>query len=966
MMGGSVQNSPEPADALVEAAAAVQSLAELAELLRALRRRHARAHRDSSLTYRELAQRSGWSQAAIAEYFTGRTLPPTDRFDALLEVLGAATSEQRALAGARDRVEENQRRARPRRPARPARPAAPSAPAASTAPSAPDTRSDSTQPQARPVTAPRQLPGDTALFTGRDDELGQLLALTERTLAEQTPGAAAIAVIDGMGGIGKTALAVHAGHRLAPHFPDGQLFLDLYGFAPDRPAREPGDALAELLSALGVPPQRIPAQTEARAALYRDRLALTRTLVVLDNAADEAQVRPLVPAAAGCLVLVTSRRRLKAFDDAVPLPLDVLPPDLAVTLLRRAARVHSPSNPAQDARWERAAELCGHLPLALAIAGALLRTGGKAWDLQRLIDRLTARRPGDELAGYTDETRSLTAVFGLSYRQLPEQERLLLRRLGLLPGAEIDAHAAAALLDADPDAADRLLEHLADHSLLIGADPGRYRVHDLVHAHARSLAVNLDPDPERAAARDRLLHYYAYTAQTASLLVARYPRPEPDGEAPAHVPELPDPDAARAWLRAELPNLTAAHAHARGRGLAEHELALAAGMAEILRADGPWNRCLEIHQAAAETARRCGRSASAAQATALTDLGRVRFVSDDYPGAGEAHAQALEIYRALGHRLGEANSLHGLGRVRYLSGDYPAAHSTLTRALEIYRVLGHRLGEASALAELARVGSVTGDFPEAEDAATQALEIYREIGHRQGEATVLGDLGVLRSLAGDYRGAGEATRMALDIYSRSGIRHGEAVALTGLGRVCYMLGDYPGATDALARALEIYEEIGSRQGWANALTHLGRVRSLTGDHAGAEDALTQALQTYREIGDRADGAWALNHYAATLATAGRHRLALAPYQEALAVHRELNKPDDEAVSLEGIGECHFAEGDSAQGAAHLNQALAIYRRLGMRADVDRVQARLDNLCSDRVDGPQDPRQGRAADRSERR
>jgi predicted ATPase len=347
-----------------------------------------------------------------------------------------------------------------------------------------------------------------------------------------------------MGGVGKTALAIHAGHLLAKRFPDGQLSIDLYGFASNRPPRDPGDALAELLSGLGVPPGQVPAQLDARAALYRELLSDTRTLVLLDNAIDDAQVRPLLPATTGCLVLVTSRRRLKALDDAVPLPLDVLPPDEAVKLLRDAARVAS--DPAPEAPWEHVAALCGRLPLALLICGALLRTGGKAWDLQRLVNRLAPHRPGGELAGYTDETRSLAAVFDLSYRTLSDNEQLLFRRLGLLPGTEIDAYAASALLDADLDAADLLVQHLADHSLLIGVSPGRYRIHDLTHAHAQTLTTTLDPQPERDDATNRLLHYWSYTARAASTRIARYPRVGPAGPAPVHEPALTNPGAALA------------------------------------------------------------------------------------------------------------------------------------------------------------------------------------------------------------------------------------------------------------------------------------------------------------------------------------------------------------------------------------------------------------------------------------
>jgi tetratricopeptide (TPR) repeat protein len=961
-MGNDLSHLSEPAVApLAEAAARVRSLEDLSGLLRTLRRRHAREQRDSTLTYRELAQRTGWSQAAIAEYFTAHTLPPTDRFDALLKVLGATPAELRLLADARDRVEESQQQARSRRSARPAAAAAASGPAPDRA-------------------APRQLPADTALFTGRREELEFLLAVAERAEHEVTPGAVAICAIDGMGGAGKTALAVHAGHRLAERFPDGQLFLDLHGFAQDTAPRDPGDALAGLLGALGVPPARIPAQVEARAALYRERLADTRTLVVLDNAFDEAQVRPLLPAAAGSLVLITSRRRLKALDDAVPLPLDMLPTDQAVALLRQAARAGAPG---EDPGWERVADLCGRLPLALVIAGALLRTGGKAWTLARLIDRLTPRRTGDELAGYTDEVRSLTAVFDLSYQALSEAERLLFRRLGLLPGLGIDAHAAAALLDAGLNAADALVERLADCNLLIGVSPGRYRVHDLVHAHASTLAARQEPGSERADAQGRLLHYYAHTAQSASLPIARWPRSAPSGPAPAHAPDVHSPDAARAWLRAERPDLDAAFAHASTHGLNLHAIELAAGLAEILRADGPWTRALEVQHTAAQIAGRQGRAA--AHVTALIDLGQAREVSGDYPGSVDAFTRALELSRTLGDQHGEATALASLGHVYYGTGDYPEADDAQTRALGLYRSLGSRHGEANALAELGRVRHIIGDVPGSIDAVTAALEIYRALGDRHGEATVLTRLGYIRQLTGDFSGADEVLTPALEIYRAVGDRRGEASTLNGLGFVRQLAGDFSGADEVLTPALEIYLALGDRNGEAfvlNALGHLrqltgdllgagdahnraleiyralgdrhgeatslvgtGQVRSMNGDCPGSVDAFTRALEILRAIGDRGTEACALNYYASALTAGGRHDQVLGLYEQALAVHRELNKPDDEAVSLEGIGEHHLATGDPVQGIEHLYQALEVYVRLSMRADIARVQARIDGLAA---------------------
>lgn len=784
----------------------------------------------------------------------------------------------------------------------------------------------------------RQLPAAPRLFTGRPRELRRL---TETLAGQSTAGMSVmIAAVDGMAGVGKTALALHAAHLLAEHFPDGQLFIDLFGYTEGRTPREPADALAALLHALGVAPSSIPADVDARAALYRGWLAETRTLIVLDNAADESQVRPLLPGTAGSAVLITSRRRLKALDDTLPVPLDVLALEEAVALLRSAAG--APDEPADDELWVRTAELCGRLPLALVIAGALLRTGRRAWNLTRLIDRLA--RPWDGLAGYTDETRSLSAVFDLSYRSLSEHEQLLFRRLGLLPGDEVDAYAAAALLEADLHAADTLLERLADHSLLIGIAPGRYRLHDLLRIHARALAARQDPEMPREAALERLMGYYAHTAQSASRAISRHPKAEPYGPAPACAPDVAHADAAWAWLRTERASLEAAFARAADRDLGAHVVALAAGLAEILLTDGPWTHALKIHQAAVDTAEQQTQPSVAAQANALTDLGRVRYLTGNLPGARRAQAHALVIHRQIGNRVGEADAVSELGRVRLASGDHPGAARAQAHALAIYRQVGNRTGEADAVSELGQVRYLTGDYPAATDAAERALTIYRQIGNRAGEAHALDTLGRVRCATGDYAGATDAAEQALAIYRQIDVRPGEARALITLGRVRCVTGDYPAATDAAERALTICRQIGNRAGEAVALTRLGQARHHTGSLAEAAQVLARALEIFRGTGQRGNEAWALNSYAATLAAADQRTRALALYRQALAVHRELDKPDDEAVSLEGIGEHHLAAADSAQAAVHLQQSRDIYLRLCMRVDADRVQARLDHIA----------------------
>ncbi|HEX3650627.1 MAG TPA: BTAD domain-containing putative transcriptional regulator [Pseudonocardiaceae bacterium] len=322
------------------------------------------------------------------------------------------------------------------------------------------------------VAIPRQLPAAPRWFTGRRAELDTLVGHPDTD-----GGVVVISAIDGMAGVGKTALAVLTAHRLATRYPDGQLFVDLHGHTQGFRPRTSADALDRLLRALGLPPERIPDDVEERAALYRQRLAGTRTLIVLDNAVDEAQVRPLLPGEHGCLVLVTSRRRLKGLDDAHALSLDVLPRSDALALVRTVAG-------RDDPLLAEITELCGRLPLALRIAAALLRHR-PMWSVAQLAGLL--RDQHQRVGVLSDGERDLGAVFALSYQSLDDARRRTFRLLGLVPGPDTDAHATAALLGTDPDTATRLLEDLVDHNLLVPHAPGRYRMHDLIRLHARAV-----------------------------------------------------------------------------------------------------------------------------------------------------------------------------------------------------------------------------------------------------------------------------------------------------------------------------------------------------------------------------------------------------------------------------------------------------------------------------------------------
>ena len=777
---------------------------------------------------------------------------------------------------------------------------------------------------------PRRLPADTGVFTGRRAELARLVELGAAADGARGPGAVVISAIDGMPGVGKTALAVHAAHRLAGRFSDGQLFIDLHGYTQGYPPRTADQALETFLRAMGVPPQQIPGDTEERAALYRERLASTRTLIVLDNAADEAQVRPLIPGDAGCLVLITSRRKLKSLDDAHVVAVDVMPEPDAVTLLRTVA---GPGRVAPDDRG--AAEvvgLCGRLPLAVRIAGALLRNR-PAWTLAHLAGKLRAAHI--RLDAFSDGDRDLVAVFGLSDQSLSDEQRRLYRHLALVPGPEIDAYAAAALAETDPVAADRVLQELVDHNLLLEPAAGRYEMHDLIRAHARALAA-ADPAAEREVALGRLLDYYQHTALRADAGIARYAQPGPADPAPSHAPPLPDADAARAWLRAERANLTACLRYAVDGGLEERIVALSAGLANLLRTDGPWPQAAAAQAGAAAAANHLGDHAG--QARALTELGNLQGLTDDYLSAQASLRAALKLHRETRDKAGQARALTELGSAQ-LSGDISGAEASLRAALKLHRETGDKAGQARSLAMLGTLQRQSGDFPGAQASLRAALELHRETGHKAGQVQALTELVEVQALAAEYEDAIRNGESALVIARELGDRLCVANARVALGMAQRSTGDYDSAARNLKAAQDAYLELGNRLGQANALTDLAEVRRLTGDCAGAARDLEEAVGILQQLGNRSGQAWALNFYAAVIADTGDQARAIAVYHDALRLAREVQQPDDEAIALQGLGEAHLREGKLEDGAACLREALEIYDRLGMPA-AEQVTARL--------------------------
>jgi transcriptional regulator with XRE-family HTH domain/tetratricopeptide (TPR) repeat protein len=568
--------------------------------------------------------------------------------------------------------------------------------------------------------ATRTLPRDVASFTGRQEELERLAQA-----AAGAGGVVAIHAIGGMAGVGKTAFAVHAAHRLAGRFPGGQIFLPLHGHTPGQEPVDPEDALASLLLTAGVAPAQIPPGLEARMGLWRDRLAGRQLLLILDDAAGSEQVLPLLPGAGGSLVLVTSRRHLSGLEGATAVSLDTLPPGQAAALLvRLAGRAWlSPDHPGV----EQITGLCGYLPLAIGMVARQLHHH-PAWSVAGRAAELAAAAGRLELMA--TENLSVAAAFDLSYADLAAGQQRLFRRLGLHPGAEFDGYAAAALDGTDPGAARRGLEALYDQYLLSEPAAGRYRMHDLIREHARALAGRADPDDDRDAATARLLDYYQHAAARADALISHQTRPvqavAADRPAPAAVPVLAGREEALAWARAERASLTACLDQATAAGQHARIIGLTAGLAGLLRHDGPWAEAITRHEAANRVAGHLGDRLG--QAGALNDLGAVRRMTGDYPAAAQALEQALGIYRDLDDRLGEAEALNGRGTLHRVRGELAQAEGCHQQALQLSRAIASAWDEAHALAGLGRCALAAGHAAQAEVLLRQALEIFQRTG----------------------------------------------------------------------------------------------------------------------------------------------------------------------------------------------------------------------------------------------
>ena len=660
-------------------------------------------------------------------------------------------------------------------------------------------RADSASPE-----IPRQLPAAVRHFTGRRTELDTLTDLLD---AGAAAGAVTITAIDGMAGVGKTALAVCWAHRVADRFPDGQLYVNLHGFAPDRRPVVPAEAVRGFLGALGVPPAQIPADPDAQTALYRTLVAGRRILIVLDNARDAGQVRPLLPGSPPAAVVVTSRNQLTglaAVDGARLLTLDLLTLPEARDLL--SARLGTARVAAEPEAVHRIIAVSARLPIALAIVAA--RTEANPRFLADVAQELDQAGQCLDVFDGGDPAADVRAVFSWSYATLSAPAARLFRLIGLHPGPDLSVPAAASLVACPPAQAQALLNELTRVNLIAEPARGRYTLHDLIRAYAIQLAHTAEPDDERDAATLRILDHYLYSAFAADRLLDK------DRDAILLTPAHPgvvvecriDYRGALDWFATEHTVLLTAVDLAVRAGLDAHAWQLAWTLWTFLDWQGHWHDHACVGRTAVSAAARLG----------------------DLDAQAIAHRQLARAYTRLGR--------------------FDDAHALLVHALDLYISADDRTGQANTHNNIAIVWERRGEPARGLDHARQAFDLFRGAGHLIGQAKALNNAGWFQALLGDYQAALASCREALDLHRASGNRYGQAGTLDSLGFVHHQLGRRTEALDCYRRALSLHRELGDRYYEADTLVRSGDTHQASGDPDAADCAYRQALDILIELG----------------------------------------------------------------------------------------------------------------------
>jgi DNA-binding SARP family transcriptional activator/tetratricopeptide (TPR) repeat protein len=787
------------------------------------------------------------------------------------------------------------------------------------------------QPAGRAAPLPDTLPPETPEFVGRRAELGLLTGEQGRSPA--------IAVIEGMPGVGKTALAVRTARLIGGDYPDGTLYLNLHSGDPGTVSLEPAEALHRLLRMMSVPATQVPDTIGDRVALWRAQLSRRRCIVILDDAARPDQVRPLLSAPGRCLILVTTRRRLAGLGGVRALTLDVLAADDAVTLFRQIAGEDRARDPDQVAEVVR---LCGWLPLAIQLTAGRVAQEPRL-GLADLIEELSQSpaRPGRAGAACPE----LISAFDLSYHALEPDHQRFFRRLGASPCASVSSQAAAALDGCTPAEAEKALATLLDYHLLARDADGRFRFHDLVREYAAVRAERDAPEAEQRQAVGRLLDYYLHAADRADrvLYPFRHRRPVSVSQPPAASPPVATEEDADRWLDSEWGNILQAAQHA-GR----HEWKqwkqkcadLTHVLADFLEIRTYWDEAIAAHTLALQAGRDLDDPARIAQASLA--LGAVRQQTGHHEAARQLAEEAAAIYRSLADPIGEADALDQLGLAHQRTARSREALAYFHEARLLYLDAGDQRGLAGALGHSGIACWHLGRYPEATAHLKNALLLYREAGDRRGEAKTLNNLGRIHLYRGYHRDALDAYERSLEIFGEIGGAQNRAILYHNIGSVHHYKGSFEEGLAACRRALAIYRSIGDLPDEADVLNDIGAIYQSAACYDEALVHHQKAQLIAEEIGNLSQQLIALRMMADVNRCSGQYGEAFDRYDTALRLAREIGDPYEEAKILEGIAESTLSTQQPAAARIVFRQALDIFERLGV-PEAESARIRIETL-----------------------
>ncbi len=765
------------------------------------------------------------------------------------------------------------------------------------------------------VSRPDTLPPETAEFVGRSEELGLLTGEHG-----DTPR---VSVIEGMPGVGKTALAVHAARVVSGQYPDGTFYLNFHTHDPGSPSLDAAEALHRLLQMLNVPATQIPDAIGERAALWRAQLSRRRAIVILDDAARHDQIRPLLPVAGRCLILITTRRRLPDFEGARALTLDVLSIDDAIALFRRIAGQGGAHD--EDA-VATAVGLCGRLPLAIQLtAGRLAQDKPpRVADLVEELSQSPAR-----LGGTGAASPEVMSAFDLSYRALEPDHQRFFRRLGVSPCTFVSLQAAAALGGGTLAEAEKALAALLEHHLLARAPAGQFRFHDLIRGYAAVRAARDDPEPEQRQAVGRLLDYYLHTADRADRVLHPFRRRMPASvtHPPAASPPLGTQEDAAGWLESEWRNILQAAQYA-GRHEWKRKCAdLSHVLADFVEIRAYWDDAIAAHTLALQACRELADPARIAQAS--LELSVVSQQTGRHEASLPLAEDAAAIYRSLADRRGEAEALDQIGMAHQRAARFREALAYFHEATILYRGVADQHGVANTLSHSGIACWHLGHYPDAMGHLHDALSLYRDVSDRRGEAKTLNNLGKMQLYCGYHRDALEDYQKSLEIFSEIGGAQNEAILYHNIGSVHHYKGSYEEGLAACRRALAIYRDIGDLPDEADVLNDIGAIYQSAECYDEALIHHQKARLIAEEIGNLSQQMIAIRRIADVRRGSGRYGEAFDHYQSALRLAREIGDPYEEAKILEGIAETTLSTQRPDAARIVFRQALDIFERLGV-------------------------------------